>query len=205
MMHPGPGAGPGGLRERKKQLRRDALHQAALGLIERQGLDATTVEQICEEVGVSPRTFFNYFPSKTAAALKLPETVITAEAAARFRGARGELMPAVCELLESSMRAGLERDRLKRALADQPELMAAFGQWVGTLKEEFGRLVEERAGSPEVAAAATALALSALKALVDSQQPDDRPDAVRLLETVDRMIAVRHAPLADPPPAPAAD
>ena len=138
---------PSGLRERKKQRRRQALHEAALRLIEKQGLERTTVEQICEDVGVSPRTFFNYFPSKTAAALNLPEQIITPDAAERFRQAEGELMPAICELLADSMASGgLERVRLKRLISDQPELVAAFTQWMGALKEEFHHLVAERAG-----------------------------------------------------------
>ena len=187
-----------GLRERKKQRRREALHQTALRLVEERGLDGTTVEQICEQVGVSPRTFFNYFPSKTAAALNLPETVISAEAAERFLAAQGELMPAICELVDSSVQAGLEHRRLKRLVAEQPELMSAFSQWMATLREDFGQLVEQRAGSPETASAAIALTLSSMGMLMHSTVPDDRPTAVRLLETMDRLIAVRHAPLVVP-------
>ncbi len=183
---------PSGLRERKKRQRREALHEAALRLVERQGLDGTTVEQICEEVGVSPRTFFNYFPSKTAAALNLPEQIISPEAAARFRSTNGELMPAICELLADSMSSGIERVRLKKLITDQPQLVAAFTQWMGALKAEFHVLVEERAGSPEVADAAIMLALASLRTLMHRPADDTRPDAVRLLETMDRLIAVRH-------------
>lgn len=198
MTEPAREAASVGLRERKKLQRREALHQAALRLIERRGLDGTTVEEICEEVGVSPRTFFNYFPSKTAAALNLPETVITPEAAARFRSADGELVPAICELIEASVHAGLNHGRLKKLVADRPELGSAFTQWMATLREEFGQLVRERAGSSEVATAAVALTMSAVGALMHSTVPDDRPTAVRLLETLDRLIAVRHAPMAPP-------
>lgn len=185
-----------GLRERKKQVRRAALHEAALRLVERQGLEGTTIEEICEEVGVSPRTFFNYFPSKTAAALNLPEHIFSPEAAERFRNATGELMPAICDLLAGSISAGVERHRLKRLIADQPQLVAAFTQWMGALKAEFHALVEERAPSPEVADAAMLLALGSLRTLVHRPADETRSDAVRLLETMDELIAVRHAPLA---------
>lgn len=189
---------PSGLRARKKKLRREALHEAALRLVERHGLDGTTVEQICEEVGVSPRTFFNYFPSKAAAALNLPEQIISAEAGARFRAAEGELMPAICELLADSMSSGVERVRLKKLIIDQPQLVAEFTQWMGALKAEFATLVEERAGSPEVADAAIMLALASLRTLMHRPADDTRPDAVRLLETMDRLIAARHAPMVGP-------
>ncbi|ALX67192.1 TetR/AcrR family transcriptional regulator [Microbacterium sp. XT11] len=189
---------PDGLRERKKRHRRQALHEAALRLIESRGLDGTTVEQICEEVGVSPRTFFNYFPSKTAAALNLPERVFSAEAAERFRSARGDLMPAICELIASSIDTGMERRRLKALIAAQPELLSAMTQWMGTLKEEFTGLVRDRVDSDETAEAAIMLALASVRALVHAPGGDDRPDAERLLATMDRLIAVRHVTMTDP-------
>lgn len=53
-----------GLRERKKRATRQAMRDAALDLVSTHGLDTVTVDQVCEVVGVSSRTFFNYFPSK---------------------------------------------------------------------------------------------------------------------------------------------
>ncbi|MFF1453260.1 TetR/AcrR family transcriptional regulator [Streptomyces sp. NPDC058274] len=60
-----PAAGPRpGLRERKKMKTRATIREATYRLIQEQGYDATTVEQIAEAAEVSPSTVFRYFPSK---------------------------------------------------------------------------------------------------------------------------------------------
>jgi AcrR family transcriptional regulator len=56
-------------RERKKQATRQALHEAAFGLVEENGLAAVTVEAIADRADVATRTFFNYFSAKEDAVL----------------------------------------------------------------------------------------------------------------------------------------
>jgi AcrR family transcriptional regulator len=53
-----------GLRERKKEAARLALHEAAFRLMSEQGPENVTVEAIAEAAQMSRRTFSNYFSSK---------------------------------------------------------------------------------------------------------------------------------------------
>jgi len=53
-----------GLRERKKIKTRTAIRDATYALIEEQGYEATTIEQIADRAEVSPSTVFRYFPTK---------------------------------------------------------------------------------------------------------------------------------------------
>lgn len=63
------------LRERRREQTWTAIHEAALKRVREHGMRGTTVEEIAQEAGVSPRTFFNYFPSKEDAVLGLREPV----------------------------------------------------------------------------------------------------------------------------------
>jgi AcrR family transcriptional regulator len=62
-----PVAEAASLRERKKLATRRLLRRVTLDLVAERGLANVTVEDIAESAEVSPRTFFNYFPSKEAA------------------------------------------------------------------------------------------------------------------------------------------
>ncbi|MBI2686639.1 MAG: TetR family transcriptional regulator [Acidobacteria bacterium] len=53
------------LQARKQQLVRDAIWDAATGLFAEKGFDETTVDDIAQRAGVSRRSFFRYFSSKS--------------------------------------------------------------------------------------------------------------------------------------------
>jgi len=57
---------PVGRREKRKQEIRSRIEEAAYALFQRQGIEDTSIEQICVEADVARRTFYGHFPNKHA-------------------------------------------------------------------------------------------------------------------------------------------
>ena len=56
------------LRERKKNATRQALLTAGNRRFHQAGFEATTIDEVCQDIGVSRRTFFRYFADKESLA-----------------------------------------------------------------------------------------------------------------------------------------
>jgi AcrR family transcriptional regulator len=91
-----------GLRRTKKAATRSALSSVARRLAVAEGFDAVTVEMICADVGVSVRTFFNYFESKEAAIVGDLQPIGTASTRQVFldAGPTGNLLADLLVLLD---------------------------------------------------------------------------------------------------------
>ncbi len=138
--------------ERRAQLARRARELA----VER-GLHGFTVDELCDDVGLSRRTFFNHFPSKEQAVLGRPEDGLEGEAAQRFLAGGGEagrlsddLLDALADLaIEHFEAIGLTPERaheLFALLEREPRLLAALLQ-VGSERDRLlERLSVEREG-----------------------------------------------------------
>lgn len=147
------------LRERKKLATRRSLRRAALDLIAERGFAHVTVEDIAEAADVSPRTFFNYFPSKEAA---LSGTDPDEAAALRERLARaapGEPVLGALRAIVSdgvnARTAGLAElggdpadwlDRMKELRAD-PHLRAAQAAQMAKVERALTEGIAERLGA----------------------------------------------------------
>ena len=57
---------PLGRREKRKQEIRARIEEAAYNLFKAQGIDDSSIEQICMEADVARRTFYGHFPTKHA-------------------------------------------------------------------------------------------------------------------------------------------
>lgn len=86
------------LRERRRLQTADTIRRAAVDLVHAHGLDDVTTEMISEKAGISPRTFFNYFPFKEAA-LNPPEQHFTPEAIEQFVACKASLLEDMQDLL----------------------------------------------------------------------------------------------------------
>ncbi|MDQ4489455.1 TetR family transcriptional regulator [Sinomonas sp. ASV486] len=159
---------PGTLRERKKERTRRAIHNAAFALAADRGLGQVTIADICAAAGISERTFFNYFPSKAAATLGVPERPLSPEQEQRFLEGAGSLVDDLCELV-AGIAGGPEGDipRIKRLMGFEPDLLAALHQWSSGARRGVIRLAEKRA-TPERARLAVGLVFAALMLHADT-------------------------------------
>jgi AcrR family transcriptional regulator len=163
------------LRERKKLATRRLLRRAALVLVSERGLANVTVEDIAEAADVSPRTFFNYFPSKEAVlfgggpdrAATLREGIATSAPGQPAIDALRAVLVADAEVLAAELRSlgGNPVDwirRMKMARSD-PQVRAAHAGQMAMIERAIAEGLTIRLGAdpetdpyPLVLAAASA-------------------------------------------------
>jgi AcrR family transcriptional regulator len=153
------GEPPTSLRERKKLATRRSLRRVALDLVAERGFAHVTVEDIAEAADVSPRTFFNYFPSKEAALFGVDPDRVVALRERIVREAPGE---PVLEALRLVMVSDAQRvagglmelggdpaywlRRIKEARTD-PHLRAAHAAQMALVERAITEGLAERLGT----------------------------------------------------------
>ena len=159
MTHAPATAGPAPMRRRdlqKEQTRLD-LALAAFRLAKAEGLAKVRVPQIAEAVGVSPRTFSNYFPSKEAA-IVWPSTLrgarLAADLAERPAGEplADALEKVVADLYRPGRQDGLPEGWLEefRALvAAEPALHGEYLKAQTGVERELAQVIGRRTGTAE--------------------------------------------------------
>jgi AcrR family transcriptional regulator len=185
-----------GLRERKKLQTRTAIHEAAFRLIDEHGLEATTVDQISQEADVSGRTFFNYYPSKAAAALDLGGAELDDEVQASFRSASGGLVDALCAVIASTAERGPSHLRVRQLIARRPELLTTLSQMMTEVRGQFVALAVERSSSLDQAELAVTLVMAALSRVMHDENRSAASLSEQLRTMVGRLVEVGRSELA---------
>nr|WP_272926179.1 TetR family transcriptional regulator [Streptomyces sp. SID8379] len=119
------------------------------------GFARVTVEMISKEAGVSPRTFFNYFPSKEAALFALPGTLPPA-LADRFVEGEGQDTDAVlrdlgdvlADHLQEAAPAPQELEDTLRIAEGVPSVLATFLAHLEAVERDLADTVARRTGTP---------------------------------------------------------
>ena len=147
------------LRERKKLATRRSLRRVALDLVAERGFAHVTVEDIAEAADVSPRTFFNYFPSKEAAIwgedpsrdLQVHERIVGEPAGTPVLEVLRRVMiggaAAVTEDLKEIGGEPAEWLRRMRVVRGEPELLAGRAAQMARLERAITEAIAERLGT----------------------------------------------------------
>lgn len=170
-----------GLRERKKRQTREAIVDAAMGLFEERGFEATTIADIAAAADIAPRTFFAYFPSKDDVVFHdHAETFDSLEARLREREPGETAIDAMRAWIAGEMEESDPddpRERCRRRLVAENEPLAAHDRHLmGRFETALAAAVADDLGGAAddlratmVAAAATA----ALHTLGESYKDED--------------------------------
>ena len=118
------------------------------------GLHGFTIEELCDEVGVSRRTFFNYFPSKEEAVIGVDETEQAERFALEFLelGSHGwsavvdDLIQIAVAHVRATEHSLDEHAEFITAIGREPKLLARFLSVTREREQQLAELVAAREG-----------------------------------------------------------
>ena len=174
------------LRERRRRETASALTAAARRLTTERGFTGFTVDELCTEVGVSRRTFFNYFASKEHAVFGFTANDPRTEALdAEFLARDGDLLDDFVELSVRRFEVfnPIDDARPLFALIDQePRLLKSLFDQLGENERRDRELVARRLGTKDVDIRAEVLVHSVgalVRICMDRILHQDSPESFR--------------------------
>lgn len=144
-----PGSTETDRRARNKARTRESLSVAAVELFATQGYADTSVEEIADRAGVSPRTFFRYFESKHDVLMPLEPRMTTASRVLEQPAARSDLEALRNAYLSRCAEFEAQRERLvelRRALSSSASLRGRSFDQVRIGESDIARALARRRG-----------------------------------------------------------
>ncbi len=143
-------------RSERKAATASRLTTLARRLTAERGLSGFTIEELCDEVGVSRRTFFNYFPSKEEAVIGVDESEQAERFASTFLflGSRGwpavvdDLISIAVEHVRETEHSLDEHAEFITAIGREPKLLARFMSVTREREQQIAELIAAREGVP---------------------------------------------------------
>jgi AcrR family transcriptional regulator len=138
--------------DRKRQLVRDEIAGAAWELFGRDGYEATTVEQIARQAGISRRSFFRYYSSKEDVVVGTSDAIADEFLAAVAARPAGEaplfsIREALRPLLVERVKDAAQIRAIIRQLRESPSLRRAMMQRHARMEERLAALLARRTGA----------------------------------------------------------
>jgi AcrR family transcriptional regulator len=169
---PGPPA-VGSMQDRKRQAVRDEIARAAWELFDREGYEATTVEDIAERAGISRRSFFRYYSSKEDVAVGTSDTLAEDFLAAFRARPAGEapieaIRHALRPVVLAKVKDAAQARAIMRLLRESPTLRRAMMERHARMEERLAALLAARTGAHPRRDPTPALLAFVARALMDT-------------------------------------
>ncbi len=142
-------------REAKKTRTQTAVIAQARALTALKGLGNFTLDELCADVGIARRTFFNYFASKDDAVLGVPLRSPFADLAEDFITSAPDttLLDALLDMLTARIRIMMHEDftpqDMMELFVQEPALLRRMSETMRTQHTELADLIRARQGLSE--------------------------------------------------------
>jgi AcrR family transcriptional regulator len=160
-------------------------------LARERGWDKVTVEGICNEAGISTRTFFNYFPNKESAIAYGPSDIppelvedFVAAGPAPYSVVLAELITLAAHHVRDVPPEREQAEAMLELAKTTPAVLAAFLADLERFQNHLTEIVSRRQAmgpDDEISALISALAITAIRSGLeswssgDAKDPDDTP------------------------------